>query len=100
MDMSKFSNLGKNISSSFSPFAARTGQFMREQLGQAEDKTQLPADYLELEKRVDSLKQVHQQLLQVTYVSPPLGLMLIADLCSSQYGNEVCPLTPQPLSSG
>jgi len=70
--MSKFSNLGKNISSSFSPFAARTGQFMREQLGQAEDKTQLPADYLELEKRVDSLKQVHQQLLQVT----------------SQYGNE------------
>jgi hypothetical protein len=38
MDMSKLSNFGKNISSSFTPFAARTGQFMREQLGQAEDK--------------------------------------------------------------
>lgn len=31
-------------------------------------KTELPPDYLELEKRVDALKQVHQKLLQVTYV--------------------------------
>merc|ERR1711964_945193 len=45
---------------------------MGEQLGQAEDKTQLPPDYIELEKRVDSLKQVHQKMLQVT----------------SQYSNE------------
>ncbi|CCX04316.1 BAR domain-containing family protein [Pyronema domesticum] len=66
MDMSKFQNFGKSISSSFSPFAARTGQFMREQLGQAEDKTQLSPEYLELEKRVDALRQVHQQLLAVT----------------------------------
>lgn len=34
-----------------------------------ETKTQLPLDYIELEKRVDALKQVHQQLLAVTYVS-------------------------------
>lgn len=33
-----------------------------------ETKTQLPPDYIELEKRVDALKQVHQQLLAVTYV--------------------------------
>jgi len=66
MDLSKFQNIGKNISTSFSPFAARTGQFMREQLGQADDKTQLPPDYVELEKRVDALKQVHQKLLSVT----------------------------------
>ncbi|KAI5848809.1 BAR domain-containing family protein [Tricharina praecox] len=72
MDMSRFQNIGTNITASFSPFAARTGQFVREQFGQAEDKTQLPADYLELEKRVDALKQVHQQLLSVT----------------SQYANE------------
>lgn len=39
---------------------------MKEQLGQAEDKTQLPPDYIELEKRVDALKQVHQKMLQVT----------------------------------
>lgn len=31
-------------------------------------QTQLPPDYIELEKRVDALKQVHQKMLQVTYV--------------------------------
>jgi hypothetical protein len=31
-------------------------------------QTQLPPDYVELEKRVDALKQVHQNLLNVTYV--------------------------------
>lgn len=39
---------------------------IREQLGQVEDKTQLPDEYIELEKRVDALKLVHQKLLQVT----------------------------------
>jgi hypothetical protein len=34
-------------------------------------KTKLPDDYLELEKRVDALKQVHQKMLQVTYARPP-----------------------------
>lgn len=29
-------------------------------------QTQLPPDYIELEKRVDALKQVHQKLLSVT----------------------------------
>lgn len=55
-------------SAQFTPFAARTQQFVKEQLGQADEKTQLPDDYLELEKRVDALKQVHQKLLSVTYV--------------------------------
>ena len=32
-------------------------------------QTQLPQDYLELEKRVDALKLMHQKLLQVTYGS-------------------------------
>ncbi|KAI9888080.1 MAG: hypothetical protein M1823_000015 [Watsoniomyces obsoletus] len=70
--MDKFQAFGKNISASFTPFAARTQQYVKEQLGQADDKTQLPADYVELEKRVDALKQVHQKMLQVT----------------SQYSNE------------
>ncbi|KAK8198069.1 BAR domain-containing family protein [Phyllosticta capitalensis] len=64
--MDKFQSFGKNFSASFSPFAARTQQYVREQLGQADDKTQLPPDYIELEKRVDALKQVHQKMLQVT----------------------------------
>jgi len=55
-----------NISASFTPFAARTQQYVKEQLGQADEKTQLPADYVDLEKRVDALKQVHQKLLAVT----------------------------------
>ncbi|KAL2049958.1 hypothetical protein ABVK25_009825 [Lepraria finkii] len=64
--MDKFQAFGKNITSTFSPFAARTQQYVKEQLGTADDKTELPSDYIELEKRVDALKQVHQKLLQVT----------------------------------
>ncbi|EPQ64303.1 Bgt-992 [Blumeria graminis f. sp. tritici] len=64
--MERVSAIGKSFSATFSPFAARTQQYVKEQLGQAEDKTQLPPDYLELEKRVDALKQVHQKMLQVT----------------------------------
>lgn len=41
-------------------------------------QTELPSDYLELEKRVDALKQVHQKLLQVT----------------SQYSNEAYDYPP------
>ncbi|KAI4207865.1 MAG: hypothetical protein LQ348_000415 [Seirophora lacunosa] len=64
--MDKFQAFGKNISSSFTPFAARTQQYVKEQFGQADEKTELPPDYIELEKRVDALKQVHQKLLSVT----------------------------------
>ncbi|KAK0511491.1 hypothetical protein JMJ35_006064 [Cladonia borealis] len=64
--MDKIQAFGKNITSSISPFAARTQQYVKEQLGNADDKTELPPDYIELEKRVDALKQVHQKLLQVT----------------------------------
>jgi hypothetical protein len=53
-------------SASFTPFAQRTQQMIKEQLGQAEDKTQLPDEYIQLEKRIDALKLVHQKLLQVT----------------------------------
>ncbi|KAK6519477.1 hypothetical protein TWF281_003311 [Arthrobotrys megalospora] len=65
---SAFTNMG----TAFTPFAARTSQFVKEQLGQADDKTQLPADYRELEARVDALHKVHQRMLSVT----------------TQYGNE------------
>ncbi|KAF7163138.1 hypothetical protein CNMCM5623_008208 [Aspergillus felis] len=76
--MDKFQAFGKNLSASFSPFAARTQQLIKEQLGQVEDKTQLPDEYIELEKRVDALKLVHQKLLQVT----------------SQYSNEAYDYPP------
>ncbi|KAH8424641.1 BAR domain-containing protein [Aspergillus melleus] len=76
--MDKFQAFGKNLSANFSPFAARTQQMIKEQLGQAEDRTQLPDEYIELEKRVDALKLVHQKLLQVT----------------SQYSNEAYDYPP------
>ncbi|BCS18053.1 BAR domain-containing protein [Aspergillus puulaauensis] len=76
--MDKFQAFGKNFSANFTPFAARTQQLIREQLGQVEDKTQLPAEYIDLEKRVDALKLVHQKLLQVT----------------SQYSNEAYDYPP------
>ncbi|PWY71975.1 BAR domain protein [Aspergillus eucalypticola CBS 122712] len=76
--MDKFQAFGKNLSASFSPFAARTQQMIKEQLGQADDRTQLPDEYIELEKRVDALKIVHQKLLQVT----------------SQYSNEAYDYPP------
>jgi len=70
--MDKLQGFGKSFSANFTPFAARTQQYVKEQLGQVEDKTQLPPDYIELEKRVDALKKVHNTMLQVT----------------SQYSNE------------
>ncbi|KAI5807893.1 BAR domain-containing family protein [Peziza echinospora] len=64
--MDKIQGFGKNFAANFTPFAARSQQYLKEQLGQADDKTQLPPDYLELEKRVDALKQAHQKMLAVT----------------------------------
>ncbi|KAI0380095.1 BAR domain-containing protein [Hypomontagnella monticulosa] len=61
-----FGNSLSSIGSQITPFASRTFQYTKEQLGQAEDKTQLPPDYIDLEKRVDALKQVHQKMLAVT----------------------------------
>ncbi|KAK5998187.1 Protein GVP36 [Cladobotryum mycophilum] len=72
MDFSKFSKNLTDFGGKITPFASRTFQFTKEQLGQAEDKTQLPPDYIDLEKKVDALKQAHQKMLAVT----------------SQYSNE------------
>ena len=66
--MDKIGAFGKNISATITPFATRTQQMIKERMGQADEKTELPPDYLELEKRVDALKAVHQKLLSVTYV--------------------------------
>ncbi|RMZ79247.1 hypothetical protein DV737_g3513, partial [Chaetothyriales sp. CBS 132003] len=68
--MQTLQNFGKNISSTYSstvtPFAQRSQQYLKESFGKADDKTQLPIEYTELEKRVDALKTVHQKLLEVT----------------------------------
>ncbi|CAG8437123.1 10655_t:CDS:2, partial [Ambispora gerdemannii] len=43
-------------------------QFAAEKLGTAEDVTELPQEYQELEKRVDALRTVHANLLRVTRI--------------------------------
>ncbi|QDS69773.1 hypothetical protein FKW77_010293 [Venturia effusa] len=64
--MDAFQNFGKSFSNALMPNIAKTQQLLKEQFGNVNDKTQLPPDYVELEKRVDALKQVHQKMLQVT----------------------------------
>ncbi|TFA97429.1 Protein GVP36 [Trichoderma ghanense] len=78
MDFSKFSKGFSDLSAQITPFASRTLQFTKEQLGQADDRTELPADYIDLEKKVDALKQAHQKMLAVT----------------SQYANEAYDYPP------
>ncbi|KAK9463766.1 BAR domain-containing family protein [Lipomyces oligophaga] len=56
----------KGLTSSISPFARRTGRLIQERLGNAEEITELPQEYVDLEKRVDALKAVHTKLLAVT----------------------------------
>ncbi|KAK0735767.1 BAR domain-containing family protein [Apiosordaria backusii] len=79
--MDAFKGFQKSLTSfggQITPFASRTFQYTKEQLGQAEDKTELPPDYIDLEKRVDALKAVHQKMLAVT----------------SQYANEAYDYPP------
>ncbi|KAJ2898849.1 uncharacterized protein MKZ38_003608 [Zalerion maritima] len=67
--MDNFKAFGAGLSSlgaQITPFASRTFQYTKEQLGQSDDKTELPPDYIDLEKRVDALKQAHQKMLSVT----------------------------------
>jgi hypothetical protein len=51
-------------------------------------QTQLPPDYIELEKRVDALKKVHTSMLQVTYVIPSAMDPPSNRRSRSQYSNE------------
>ena len=75
---STFQNFGKTVSSSVTPFAARSQQWIKEQTGNAGEKTELPHDYVELETRIEALKQTHQKLLAAT----------------SQYANEAYDYPP------
>lgn len=87
MDMSKlqsgFASLGKQVSSSVTPFAARSQQWLKEVSGSAGERTELPHDYVELETRIDALKATHQKLLAAT----------------SQYANEAYDVCGLPWAS-
>lgn len=76
--MDKFKAFTSTVSSSVTPFAARSQQWFKEQTGNAEAQTELPHDYVELEVRIDALKATHQKLLAAT----------------SQYANEAYDYPP------
>ncbi|KAG0266754.1 hypothetical protein BG011_001213 [Mortierella polycephala] len=63
----------KAFSQQLNPLAAKLGkqfgqvkQFAQEKMGTAEDITELPQEYKDLEKRVDALRNMHTSLLRVT----------------------------------
>ncbi|KAL7337586.1 cytoplasmic protein [Rhodotorula toruloides] len=58
-----FNTTGKNLSKGFATFS----QTVREKAGQVneDDVTELPQEYLDLERRVDGLRLAHQKLLRV-----------------------------------
>jgi len=67
------SNSWANMGDKLAPFAQRVSkgftqvkQWSEEKLGTALDVTELPADYLELEKKVDAVYNLHLQLIKVT----------------------------------
>lgn len=60
------SSINRKLSVAISPFTKRTAQFVRQTVGTAEDATELPDEYLQLEVSVDNLKAVHNKLLTVT----------------------------------
>lgn len=76
--MDRFRAFTSSVSSSVTPFAARSQQWFKEQTGNAGEKTELPHDYVELETRIDALKQTHLKLLAAT----------------SQYANEAYDYPP------
>ncbi|CAO3644170.1 unnamed protein product [Mucor fragilis] len=68
-----------NLSSRFNPFAQKLNkglgqvrQYAQEKLGTAENVTELPQEYRDLEKRIDALRTVQTNLLKVsrTYNNP------------------------------
>lgn len=76
--MDRFKAFTTSVSNSVTPFATRSGQWIKEQTGNANEKTELPHDYVELETRIEALKQTHQKLLAAT----------------SQYANEAYDYPP------
>lgn len=57
-----------DLGNSITPFAQRTKQLLNEKLGNAEEVTSLPEEYVQLCQRIDALKSAHNFVLSVTSV--------------------------------
>ena len=58
----------QEISVNLPAFAQSTQRLVQERLGQVTDISQLPQEYLELEKKVDAIKMINEHFLQVTSI--------------------------------
>ncbi|KAI9500506.1 BAR domain-containing protein [Coemansia spiralis] len=78
--MDSFSKFTQNVSSNWSPFAEKVGksltqykQFATEKLGSGTEVTELPTDYVTLERRYEAVRQALLLLVRhaKTYTAPP-----------------------------
>ncbi|PIA13021.1 hypothetical protein COEREDRAFT_83777 [Coemansia reversa NRRL 1564] len=78
--MDSFSKFTQNVSTSWTPFAEKVGksftqykQMASETLGNTGEVTELPTDYITLEKRYDAVRQSINSLVRLSkaYTAPP-----------------------------
>jgi len=75
MDTSKFMGSLSSFGQRLKPYAENVGQsvvtlkqWSQEKLGTAEEVTELPAEYRDLEKRMDAIRELHWKLYRLGYV--------------------------------
>ncbi|CDR36934.1 CYFA0S01e05688g1_1 [Cyberlindnera fabianii] len=56
----------QKFQSDFTPIAKRTARLVQEKFGTIEDISELPEEYILLEKKVDALRQVYKKVLAIT----------------------------------
>jgi hypothetical protein len=96
----KLNPLAKSISKGF----VQAKQWSEEKLGTASEVTELPADYLELERRVDVIRNLHQELVKVTkaYAAPygesslPEGFSTLSRSLTDTFQNASSAVTGAP----
>jgi len=71
--MEKFNTTFGDLGSKWNPFAQKLNrgfnqvkQYAQEKMGNVEDITKLPQEYLDLEESVDKIRELHEFLLKVT----------------------------------
>lgn len=55
-----------SLNDNLQPFFKRTTRLAQEKLGGIDDISELPHEYIELEKKVDNLKKIYQKILDIT----------------------------------
>ncbi|ODV97376.1 hypothetical protein PACTADRAFT_49098 [Pachysolen tannophilus NRRL Y-2460] len=55
-----------NLNTNFSPIFKRTARLAQERLGNIDDISELPKEYIELEKKIDDLKKFYNKVLAIT----------------------------------